>query len=119
MNLRNKNEPLKALADKLYKEGVKHKASVWRDVAEDLAKPRRIRFEVNLNDIEKYAQPKETIIVPGIVLGNGIIKKHVTIAALRFSGSARQRIEKAGGACLSIEELYEKNPKGRGIRIIG
>lgn len=119
MKLKNKNECTKALVKKLYTEGVKHKSSVWKAVAEDLNRPRRIRFEVNLTDIEKYAQPKETVIVSGVVLGNGEIKKHVTVAALRFSGNAKEKIEKSGGKCLSIEELYEKNPKGKGIRIMG
>jgi len=119
MKLKKKNEYTKALVDKLYTEGVKHKASVWRAVAEDLNRPRRTISEVNLTSLEKYAQPKETLVVPGVVLSSGQIKKHVTIAALRFSGKAKEKIEKAGGKCLSIDELYEKNPKGKGIKIMG
>jgi large subunit ribosomal protein L18e len=119
MKLKNKNEYTKALVNKLYIEGVKHKASVWRAVAKDLNRPRRAMSEVNLTSIEKYAQPKETLVVPGVVLSSGQIRKHVTVAAIRFSGKAKEKIEKAGGKCLSIEELYEKNPKGKAIRIMG
>jgi large subunit ribosomal protein L18e len=119
MKLRKKNEITKALVEKLYSDGAKNKAGVWKAVAEDLNRPRRVRFEVNLSSIEKYAKPKEMIIVPGVVLGTGILKKHVNVAALRFSGGAREKIEKAGGTCLSIGELYEKNPKGKDARIIG
>lgn len=119
MKLKNKNEHVKALVEKLHNEGTKNKTGVWKAVAEDLNRPRRGRFEVNLSSIEKYAEPKETIIVPGVVLGTGEIKKHVNVAALRFSGGAKAKIEKAGGTCLSIEELYEKNPKGKSIRIMG
>jgi large subunit ribosomal protein L18e len=119
MKVKNKNEYTKALVDRLYAEGVKHKACVWKAIGEDLNKPRRTRFEVNLTSLEKHAQPKETLVVPGVVLSSGQIKKHVTVAALRFSGKAREKIEKAGGKCLSIDELYEKNPKGRDIKIMG
>jgi len=119
MKPKNKNEALKALISRLNAEAKKSEAGVWRAIAEDLNRPRRIRFEVNLTAIEKYAQPKETLVVPGVVLGSGGLKKHVTVAAVRFSGSAKAKIEKAGGACLTIEELYEKNPKGKGIRIMG
>ena len=57
--------------------------------------------------------------MPGTVLGNGEVTKKLTVAALRFSGSARQKIEKAGGSCLSISEVAEKHAKGMGVRIIG
>ena len=119
MKAREKNEYTKALVEKLYGESVKSQSGVWKAVAEALNRPRRVQFEVNLSSIERNVQPKETIIVPGIVLGTGEIRKHVNVAALRFSGAARAKIEKAGGTCLSIEELYEKNRKGKDIRIIG
>lgn len=118
MKIRNKNECTKALVEKLHAEGIKG-SGFWQAVADDLNRPSRVKFEVNLSCIEKYAQPKETLIVPGVVLGNGEITKHINVAALKFSGSAKQKIEKAGGTCLSIEELYDKNPKGKGIRIMG
>jgi large subunit ribosomal protein L18e len=119
MKLKNKNEGTRKLVDRLYAESIKHKSGLWKSVAEDLNRARRKRFEVNLTSIEKYASPKETIVVPGVVLGSGVIKKHVTVAALRFSGSAKEKIEKAGGKCLSLEELHEKHPTGKGIRILG
>ncbi len=117
MNVRDKAS--KELIERLYREGSKNRVNLWRAVAKALNRPRRKRHEVNLVRIEKYAKPKETIVVPGVVLGNGEIKKRVVVAALRFSGKAKEKIEKAGGKCLSIEELYESNPKGKGIRIMG
>ncbi len=117
MKLRNKSS--KGLVEKLHKEGAEKKANVWKAVAKDMNRPRRKRFEVNLTRIEKHSKAKETIVIPGVVLGSGNIKKGLTIAALKFSGKAKDKIEKSGGKCLSIEELYEKNPKGKGIRIMG
>ncbi len=117
MKLRNKSS--KPLIEKLHKEGIEKKAKVWKAVAKDLNRPRRKRFEVNLTRIEKNSKPKETIVVPGVDLGGGGIKKQVVVAAMKFSGKAKEKIEKSGGKCLSIEDLYEKNPKGKGVRIMG
>lgn len=109
----------KGLIEKLYKGGAEQKAGLWKAVAKGMNRPRRMQFEVNLTRIEKFAKQKETIVVPGVVLGEGDLKKDVTVAAFRFSGNAKEKIEKSGGRCLSIEELHEKNPKGKGIRIMG
>jgi large subunit ribosomal protein L18e len=117
MRLRNKSS--KDLVENLYRKGTGQGANAWKAVAEDLNRPRRGRLEVNLTRIGKHSKAKETVVVPGVVLGSGEIKKGLTIAALKFSGKAEEKIEKAGGKCLSIEELYEKNPKGKGIRIMG
>ncbi len=118
MKAKNKNEITKSLVLKLHADGVKG-VGIWKAVAADLNRQRRRRFEVNLSSLERNAQPKETVIVPGVVLGAGEITKHVNVAALRFSGSAREKIEKAGGTCMTIEELHEKNPKGKNARIMG
>ncbi|KAG5463654.1 MAG: ribosomal protein L18e/L15P, partial [Olpidium bornovanus] len=36
----------------------------------------------------------------------------LTVAALRFTGAARARIVKAGGTCLTLDQLALKAPKG-------
>jgi len=117
MKLREKNPLLKEMIKGLKKKG--SETPVWKAVAEGLNRPRRKGYKVNLYEIEKHAKPKETIIVPGAVLGSGDIKKTVTVAALKFSKSAKEKIEKAGGKCLSIDELVEKSPKSSNIRIMG
>lgn len=119
MKIRSKSPALKDLIENLYKKGVEDKAPVWKAVARGLNRPNRKGYEVNLFTIEKSAKPRETIVVPGSVLGSGEIKKAINIAALRFSGNSRKKIEKAGGKCMAIEELLEKNPKGSRVRIMG
>ena len=37
---------------------------------------------------------------------------------MSFSKSAEEKIAKAGGECMDILEVIEKNPKGSGIRIM-
>ena len=38
--------------------------------------------------------------------------KPMTVAALRFTATARARIEKAGGECLTLDQLAKKAPEG-------
>jgi len=45
----------------------------------------RAHAEVNLGRIERYAQEDETVVVPGKVLGSGVLEKNVTVAAVDFS----------------------------------
>ena len=109
---------LKQLIQKLRKLSYEKNIPIWLTVAEKLEKPRRKKVEVNLSKIERYVKEGETIVVPGVVLGSGDLTKKIKVAAWRFSSSARKKIEKIGGECLSIEELVEKNPKGSRVRII-
>jgi ribosomal protein L18E len=43
----------------------------------------------------------------------------LSIAALRFTATARARIEKAGGECLTIDELAQVRATYRLMRVIG
>ncbi|MFD1567864.1 50S ribosomal protein L18e [Halolamina litorea] len=92
-------------------------ANVWSDVAERLEKPRRTHAEVNLGRIERYAQEDETVIVPGKVLGSGVLQKDVTVAAVSFSGTARKKIDQVGEA-VQLEQILEDNPEGSNVRVI-
>jgi len=118
MQKRKSNPNLVKLIDELLVASAKNEAKVWKDIAERIAKPRRLYAEVNVSKIERYAKDNETIIVPGKVLGSGKINKKVTVAALSFSESAKRKIENAGGKCLTITQLLEENPKGSGVRIM-
>ncbi|WP_262178092.1 50S ribosomal protein L18e [Haloarcula laminariae] len=91
--------------------------AVWSDVAERLQKPRRTHAEVNLGRIERYAQEDETVVVPGKVLGSGVLQKDVTVAAVDFSGTAETKIDKVGEA-VSLEQAIENNPEGSHVRVI-
>lgn len=115
---RKSNPNLVTLIDVLLSESAKNQAPIWRDVAERLAKPRRLWAEVNVSKIEKYAKPEEYVVVPGKVLGSGDITKPVKVAAVSFSQKAVNKIEKAGGRCLKIDELVKINPKGSGVRLM-
>ena len=91
--------------------------AVWGDVAERLQKPRRTHAEVNLGRIERHAQKEETVVVPGKVLGSGVLQKEVTVAAVDFSGTAETKIDQVGEA-VSLEQAIENNPEGSHVRVI-
>ena len=119
MKTREKNQSMKELIENINRLGYEHDSGVWKAVARNLNRPTRNRYEVSLSRLDKNTKSKETVVVPGAVLGPGEINKPVTVAALKFSKDAREKIEKAGGSCIGIEELMEKNPKGHKVRIMG
>ena len=95
------------------------KAKFWQAIAKNLKRPKRTIYEVNLYRLENVADDKLTNVVPGIVLGTGEISKKINVAAWKFSGSAKQKIEKAGGKCWSLNHLWETNKDGKGVKLIG
>ena len=115
VKLRDKHQQLQTLIIEL-----DHKEKpIWKAVANGLNKPRRKGFEMNLFRLNKLAEGNDTVVVPGTVLGAGEMTKPVNVAAFKFSGSSKIKIEKAGGKCLSIEKLAKENSDGKGIRILG
>lgn len=90
----------------------------WKKVAELLARPRRKRVEVNLEKLDRLCNEGDTVIVPGVVLGKGELSKPLTVVAYRFSNSAKERIEKAGGKAESLIDFYSPDLDVRGFKII-
>ncbi|HDM23801.1 MAG TPA: 50S ribosomal protein L18e [Candidatus Bathyarchaeota archaeon] len=96
----------------------KTKRPIWRAVAEQLAKPRRLRAEVNISKINRYTSEGDTVVVPGKVLGCGELDHPVTVAAFAFSKNALEKIKAAGGRAVTIWQLVEENPKGSNVKIM-
>ncbi|MFP4118745.1 MAG: 50S ribosomal protein L18e [Candidatus Woesearchaeota archaeon] len=116
---RIKNDYVEELIKELKTLAIKEEKPLWKRIATELEKPTRQKREVNIFKIEKFARDGETVIVPGKVLGSGAINKKVTVAALNFSDSARDKILSKKGDALSIQALMEKNPGAENIRIMG
>jgi len=117
--IKSTNPQLINLIRLLKKGSRENKAAIWRDIAERLSKSKRARIAVNISRIDRYTEENDEVVVPGKVLGAGLIKHPVKVAALDFSDQARSKILKAKGKCLSILELMEMNPKGTNVKIIG
>jgi len=99
---------------------IKHskEGKIW-EVASKYATISRKRLPaVNLSKISRTCSPKDQILVPGKVLGTGKLEHPAQIAAFSFSMSALKAIEIAGGKAMSVKQLIELNPKGKGVKII-
>lgn len=115
---RTTDEWLKKRISFLYAAGRDKKAAIWSDLASRLSSSRRNRTKINVSRLGRYTKGGDIVAVPGKVLGAGAIGHAVTVAAFSFSGSARDKVTRAGGTCLSFEELVEKNPKGTNVKIM-
>jgi large subunit ribosomal protein L18e len=113
------NPALISLINELKKQANENDAPIWKDIASRLEKSTKNWPEVNLNRISKYTSEKETALIPGKVLSTGELTKKVSIAAWSFSEKSQEKIKKAGGKHMSIEELIKNNPKGKDVRILG
>ena len=111
------NPRLQSLIAELQTVAGESDTGVWRDIADRLAKPRRTHAEVNLGRIERYARKDETVVVPGKVLGSGVLETDVTVAAVDFSSTARTKIGQVGDA-VTLEEALEDNPEGSNVRVV-
>lgn len=116
---KSQNPELLNLIRSLRKKAKENDAAIWRDVANRLSSSRCRRVAVNLSRLNRYTKEKETIVVPGKVLGAGKLEHPITVAGFAFSNQARSKISKAKGKSLTILELLKKNPKGSSVRIIG
>lgn len=116
--LKSQNPELLNAIHALRKKANESNAAIWLDVAKRLSSSRRRRVTVNLSRLNRYTKEKETLVVPGKVLGSGRIEHPLIIAAFTFSDQAQSKILSAKGKCLSIQDLLETNPKGSNVRIM-
>lgn len=106
---------LSRLLDKASSNG---KSGVYKRVAELLRKRNRLKNGVNLLTLEKHCNAGETAVVPDRLLSLGKITKKLTVAAISVSKPAAKKLQAAGCTVISIKQLIEQNPTGKGIRII-
>lgn len=112
------NIHLRKLVSILKKKSIENNANIWNYIAEQLAAPRRKRVVVNVGKINRYTSANDIVVVPGKVLGAGVINHPVIVAAFSFSSSAFDKIKRVNGSCISIIDLLTINPKGSGVKIL-
>jgi len=118
MNIQKSNTNLKQLALSLYKFSNENKSAFWTRIADDLLLPTRRKRLVNVFSLNLNTKDGEVVIVPGKVLGTGDLDHKVTVAAFAFSQSAVDKIKQAKGNVISIQEVAQKNPKAKDVRIL-
>jgi len=102
----------------LLKDLSKSKVKFWQATAKRLSTPRSRRISVNLSRLERNADDKFEILVPGKVLGVGKLTKKITVSAYSFSSSAADKIEAAGGNIKTIEESFKGNSQAKQIKMV-
>jgi len=102
----------------LEKSSKRNKAPIWRDIARILSASKRSRVEVNLGKLARVTKADDVIVVPGKLLGAGELKHKVTVAGWSAAKGVREKIAKAGGKMVSIRELAESHPEGKGVLVI-
>ncbi len=119
LNRKGRTDPKKTtLIRSLKGVSAEKSAGIWNLLASELSKSNRRQTIVNLSHLNRISSPGEYLLIPGKVLGAGSLDHKINIAAEAFSNTAQVKIKKAGGLCLTIEELIERNPKGSQVRII-
>ena len=103
----------------LQKAGTERKQGIWKAIATHLSKPTRIRPSVNLSKLERLSRrfSGKTFVVPGKVLGTGILSQAVNVAAFSFSSAARKKIVQHNGKCHSLSDLLV-HAKPAGLMIV-
>ena len=112
------NPLLKNIIEEMRTLGYKQKIPFLIKLADELNTPRRSRAEVDLSELNKICKENDIVVVPGKVLGSGILKKRLHVAAVSFSMKAVEQIHKLGGSTMSIGELIKQHPKGSKVRIV-
>ena len=90
----------------------------WLKIAGILSGSRGKRIDMNLEEINRKTEDRETIAIPGKVLSQGEINKKVKVIALSFSEKAKEKLLKAKCEVSSILEEIKKNPQAKDVRIL-
>jgi large subunit ribosomal protein L18e len=96
----------------------KQKDPFWHYVAKLLARPKRKSIEVNLEKIDRLSKENSTVLVAGKVLGKGEINKKIKLSAFNISEQAKEKLKESGSSFLELEELLQKSPDVKDIKLI-
>lgn len=117
--MKYRTKPSNPRYSKLMKSLWKSKRRIWREVFNWLNKPNNERVAINISKINRNTKENEIVLVPGKVLSNGKLDhKLASIAAVSFSKSAREKVSNDGVIAESIEDLLNRNPEGKNVKII-
>ena len=97
----------------------KNDAPLWRSIANRLEGSSKNWSNVNVSKLEYNINKNGKAIIPGKLMGTGIVTKKMTVAAYSFTDSAKEKIQSAGGKCLTYNEMITATPKGTNVTVIG
>ncbi|MGB9168878.1 MAG: 50S ribosomal protein L18e [Nitrososphaeraceae archaeon] len=92
---------------------------IWKSIEKKFKSSRSNRSEVNVSKLDNITKEGDIVIVPGKVLGSGIINHKIILSSFSISVAAMKKVIDCGGEFITINELVEQYPDGKGVRIIG
>jgi len=121
------NEPKTMFANTLVDNNVwilrgafkKNKAPLWKALEQKASGSLANRREVNVGKLASVTKDGDTVMVPGKLLSSGSIGHKLTVCAFSFSEMSIKKIKAAGGSVITLGDLVNKYPEGKGVRIIG
>jgi len=108
---RKDNPELKELVSALRKKG-----AFWQKVATIIVKPKRQSVKVNLTKIDKETKEGETVVVPGKVLGSGMLSKKINLGAVSFSENALEKMKSA--KIMELIKVADAHKDGKGVKVL-
>merc|ERR1719506_1401899 len=100
-------------------------SGTWAVILRRLVASRVNKPPVSLSKIIKHHSDKKqfdkdiAVIVATVTDDERILEiPKMNIAALKFTEAARARITKAGGVCMTLDELVKKCPTGKGMHLL-
>ena len=118
INRKSNSSLVKTIMD-LKEASRKNDAPLWRSIATRLEGSSRNWPSVNVSKLEYNINKNGKAIIPGKLMGTGILTKKMTVAAYSFTDSAKEKIQSAGGKCLTYNEMIKATPKGTDVMVIG
>jgi large subunit ribosomal protein L18e len=94
------------------------KNAAWMNVGRLLSRSRSQYPQINLDIIDRSTKEGDRVVIPGKVLGSGQINKKIRVIALKFSGSAKEKLKSQKVEVVSILEEIKSNPKAEGITVM-
>jgi large subunit ribosomal protein L18e len=116
---KSENPVLKETIEALKKVAEGRNEAFWSSVLEKLSSPRSRMSVVNVGKISRLTKENDLVLVPGKLLGGGLIDHPVKVGALSASRSAVEKITAVGGSVMSLTDLAKQNPRGSGIIVMG
>jgi large subunit ribosomal protein L18e len=91
----NKNLEKKEIISKLYETCKSKKKEIYLSIAKELEKSNRKEVKVNLDKLEKlkYIKEGDIVVIPGKVLGTGILNKNIIIYSYNCSKVASDKLK--------------------------
>jgi len=103
----------------LREAGKKSGRRIWMDMLKRLKSHKSQMSKVNISKVSNLTQEGDVILIPGKVLGGGLIDHRIHIGAFAFSGVAVEKIRRADGEPLSIQAFIQKYINHKGLIILG